>query len=161
MNTFAARLLQARSAAGLTQKELADAVGVSTVQLSRYEGGKSTPRPRVMAQLAIALGVNTQWLADGSRPADEPEVAFGKPDSDGMTEVSFRPDKHTGELLRLMAARAGKTPEEILKFLITEAAAAYSEHPQIQAPDVYLAVIKRLEELEKKVATAAVQKPKP
>lgn len=160
MNTFAARLLQARSAAGLTQKELADAVGVSTVQLSRYEGGKTTPRPRVMAQLAIALGVNTKWLAEGSHPADEPEVTFGKTDSQGNTEVTFRSDHHTAELLRTMAERAGKSPEEMLNFLITEYALAISKNPQIEHSEIFEILFKRLDELEKRVE-AATAKPKP
>lgn len=70
MSSFASRLLDARSAVGLTQKELADGAGISSVQLSRYETGKSQPRPPVLAQLARVLSVKPEWLANGN-PADE------------------------------------------------------------------------------------------
>ncbi|WP_284335437.1 helix-turn-helix domain-containing protein [Comamonas sp. NoAH] len=62
MIEFASRLLHARSDAGITQRELSEITGISTVQLSRYESGKSTPRPPVLMKLAKALAVNHEWL---------------------------------------------------------------------------------------------------
>lgn len=73
MSDFAARLLHARSVAGITQRELAERTGISTVQLSRYESGKSKPRPPVLMKVAKALAVNHEWLG-GSDAHDSDEI---------------------------------------------------------------------------------------
>jgi transcriptional regulator with XRE-family HTH domain len=124
MNEFASRLLEARSSAGLTQKELADQVGISSVQLSRYEGGKSQPRPPVLAQLAKALGVSPSWLASGEltvSPAPAPFVdgeLVRKPDGSG--EMVVRMDSATREALEAKAKSLGVTPEAALKIIVLE-----------------------------------------
>ena len=66
METFADRLKDARAAAGIGQRELARAVGISHVQVSRYESGSSIPRPAVAKKLAATLGVSTLWLTSGA-----------------------------------------------------------------------------------------------
>jgi transcriptional regulator with XRE-family HTH domain len=55
--TFAARLREIRAAAGLTQQELADAVGVKREQVARWEGGRGDPTWTRVLALAAALGV--------------------------------------------------------------------------------------------------------
>ena len=45
-----------REGAGLTQRQLAEAVGVSTPTLSRYESGKLTPRGQTLTRYSYALG---------------------------------------------------------------------------------------------------------
>ncbi|AYK22859.1 XRE family transcriptional regulator [Pseudomonas aeruginosa] len=52
---FPERLAWARAEMGLTQKELADAAGISLVQIARYETGRSTPRLSGALKLARAL----------------------------------------------------------------------------------------------------------
>ncbi len=74
MSSFAERLLHARSDSGLTQRELSEKTGISTVQLSRYESGKSAPRPPVLMKLAKALSVNHEWL--GGNDAFEKDETY-------------------------------------------------------------------------------------
>ena len=55
--TFGARLRCARELAGITQAELAEAVGVHRVGLNRYENDKATPSVDLAWKLADAVGV--------------------------------------------------------------------------------------------------------
>ena len=57
MSSVGGVLLTARLAHGLTQEELASAVGITQAALSRYENAMREPEPDVLARLAAALGV--------------------------------------------------------------------------------------------------------
>ncbi|MEZ5374029.1 MAG: helix-turn-helix transcriptional regulator, partial [Microthrixaceae bacterium] len=57
------RLRIARQAAMLRKKDLAERVGVSAAAVSQYENGSSAPGPRVVAALALALGMPTAFFA--------------------------------------------------------------------------------------------------
>ncbi len=70
---FAARLVELRKQKGLTQQQLAELVGVHTQQLKRYEGGISQPTFDVIRNMAMALGVTSDYLlfGEGERGPDE------------------------------------------------------------------------------------------
>lgn len=65
--TFGQRILRLRKRAGLTQKALADRVGVSASQISALEADERTegPQARKIVPLARALGVSTDYLLTG------------------------------------------------------------------------------------------------
>ncbi|MDF3864203.1 helix-turn-helix transcriptional regulator [Pseudomonas denitrificans (nom. rej.)] len=63
---FAERLVWHRSAAGLSQRELAELSGVSLPQITRYESGKSAPRLAAVMKIAKALKVDVDAFT-GSR----------------------------------------------------------------------------------------------
>lgn len=71
------RLLIARSAAGMSQSELAKAIGAGRATIANYEAGKAVKRSTVMAW-ALATGVDAQWLMTGEAPS---------PDGDGASQV--------------------------------------------------------------------------
>ena len=56
------RIKQARKAAGLSLRALADRAGITAMAISKYEGGKSTPSSRVLLDLSKALGVRTEYF---------------------------------------------------------------------------------------------------
>ena len=56
------RLLHARHRAGLTQRDLATAVGCTREAISMLERGKNLPGIAVLATLAARLGVHIGWL---------------------------------------------------------------------------------------------------
>lgn len=60
---LATRLVRFRAAAGMSQRDLAKASGVSIAQVGRYETGTSTPRVAAITKLAKALNVPTKALA--------------------------------------------------------------------------------------------------
>lgn len=51
-----------RALRGLSQKELADKMGISAQQLNHYESGRSNPGNKILPALADALGVSTAYL---------------------------------------------------------------------------------------------------
>lgn len=56
------RIKRARVATGLNQRELAEAVGVSAMAISKYERGENTPSSTVLLALAKALEVRTEYF---------------------------------------------------------------------------------------------------
>jgi Zn-dependent peptidase ImmA (M78 family)/transcriptional regulator with XRE-family HTH domain len=67
MNDLGDVLETARRAQGLRQAEIADAVGITPVALSRYENGLRTPGPDMLPKLAEALGVTVDLLQHAGR----------------------------------------------------------------------------------------------
>lgn len=63
--TFTDRLRKAREHADLTQKDLAEALGVSKAVITRAEGGRGITH-RTLLQWAAATGVPLDWLSAGS-----------------------------------------------------------------------------------------------
>lgn len=64
MKTFADRLNAAMSAAGISQGQLAEKVGISQPAIQKMTSGKTTGS-RKMVELAHALGVRPEWLSSG------------------------------------------------------------------------------------------------
>lgn len=65
MGTIGDRVRVARQAAGLTQQELAAAVGVNRVSVTLWEGGTTNPSQDRIAPLSKALKVSEEWIMFG------------------------------------------------------------------------------------------------
>lgn len=63
-----------RKAAGLTQAELAEKIGVSSKAVSRWETGRGLPEASLMAPLCEALGISVNELLAGERLSAEDAV---------------------------------------------------------------------------------------
>ena len=59
-----------RALRGLSQKELADKLGISAQNLNNYESGQRNPGNKILPALADALGVSTAYLR-----GDAPKLA--------------------------------------------------------------------------------------
>ncbi len=57
-------LAERRRAAGLTQAQLADLVGVGIAAIKAYENGRRRPARKVIIALYKALGLDAQDIAD-------------------------------------------------------------------------------------------------
>ena len=68
MKSVATRLFDAREKKGLTQKQIADAVGVNKLTVSHWENGRQNPY-RHIVKLAAVLGVSERWLMTGETDA--------------------------------------------------------------------------------------------
>lgn len=62
MNTFGERLKQCREERGLSLRELAEIIGLSAANLSRYENGKHGCGRYVIHELGKYFNVNPVWL---------------------------------------------------------------------------------------------------
>jgi transcriptional regulator with XRE-family HTH domain len=65
---FGARLSELRKAAGYTQQELAQEVGVSRRMIAYYEGETERPPTTLLPALADALGITTDELLGVAAP---------------------------------------------------------------------------------------------
>lgn len=69
---FSERLKSARLKAGMTQQEVADAVGVTKAAVCTWEGGTARPRMSKMEELAAALGMSVTELLGEQAVSDLP-----------------------------------------------------------------------------------------
>lgn len=79
--TFGDRLAAAREAAGLSQKQLAERLGVKAGTYRNWEDDASEPRANRLTMLAGILGVSMRWLMTGSGEGPDLE-AEGEVSSD-------------------------------------------------------------------------------
>lgn len=85
------RLKKERLALGLTQRDLADAVGITVPYMSKIEAGKETPTDEKIAKLAEVLRLN----------ADELILAAGRIPADVMDRLAADPTKGLEFLRRI------------------------------------------------------------
>lgn len=69
---FGARLAELRKAAGLTQVELAEAIGTSQRMIAYYESTDDYPIARLLRHLSQALGVSADELLGLTPPRSRP-----------------------------------------------------------------------------------------
>lgn len=62
MSSFAKNLAYYRKAIGINQTELAEKIGITAGQVSKYERGYAEPRPDILKKIAIALNIDTKKL---------------------------------------------------------------------------------------------------
>lgn len=72
---FADRIKELRKKKGLSQAELAEAMGVHFAQVSRYERGETKPNAEAMTKLAQVLETSTDFLMNGT--TDETAISAG------------------------------------------------------------------------------------
>ena len=107
---FNEKLRLLRKNAGLTQRQVADAVGVTYRTYQNYEAGASMPAGDTASRLAAALGVSTDTLL-GTASASAPEA----------------PDRALRALLAEMQAlfAGGALREEDKKYVLDALTEAY------------------------------------
>jgi transcriptional regulator with XRE-family HTH domain len=90
--TFGDRLAGAREAAGLTQEQLAQRLGVRLTTLQNWEDDLSEPRGNRLQMLAGMLNVSLRWLltaeGDGlTGPDEEPPTALPPQAESALAEL--------------------------------------------------------------------------
>ena len=75
-NTLGGRISELLNQYGLSQRELADKVGVTEVSMSRYIRGERTPRGPILANIAAALHTTPEYLMDLEADEDSELVYY-------------------------------------------------------------------------------------
>lgn len=111
---FGARLLAARRARGMTQTQLADAIGSTQKAISYYEATGGNPSADVITKLAKALGSTADDLLGLTEAADQPTPAST---DERRLWRRFRqlltlPEKDRRAVMRMLDSLAKGRPEE-------------------------------------------------
>ncbi|WP_041752373.1 helix-turn-helix domain-containing protein [Pseudomonas protegens] len=112
---FPSRLVRLRADAGMTQRDLAKASGLSVPQIGRYEMGTSQPRMTALVKLANALGCEVEKLQDVE---DQPEVVEMTLVEEGEKDLLIALPRSTIDSLHAQAAKYGVTEEIMLNAII-------------------------------------------
>lgn len=126
------RIKQARKAAGLSLRVLADRAGVSAMAISKYEGGKSTPSSRVLLDLSKALGVRTEY--------------FFRPVKIELQEMKHR--KHSYLPKKALDQIEGDVKEQLERFIELEQLLPNGPVQAFKLPENLPAPIATLDEVE-------------
>lgn len=116
------RLAVARRLRRLQRTTLASNVGITPAAVTQFEKGQSRPTRSVVGQLALALGVPTEYLRRGRPIARVP-----------ATEAHFRSLRATPALTRDQALAFAETG-----LAVVDVFEQYVEFPEINLPAVFL-----------------------
>jgi len=126
------RIKQARKAAGLSLRALADRAGVTAMAISKYEAGKSTPSSRVLLDLSKALGVRTEY--------------FFRPVKIELQEIKHR--KHSQLPKKALEQIEGDVKEQLERFIELEELLPNGPVQAFRLPENLPAPIADLDQIE-------------
>lgn len=107
METFGSRLRYARNAKGLTQQQLADALGINRVNISTWESDATKPEAAKIPAIVQMLGIEETWLFSGK---GEPPSKLDRPARPPKASVSAVPGEQllgTGRMPLYTGAMGG------------------------------------------------------
>lgn len=71
---FSTQLKKYRKNNGYTQKQLAEAVGVTQQAVAKWETDKASPDPEMLQKISSILNVTVDSLLDGAAPKDKSKM---------------------------------------------------------------------------------------
>ena len=84
--TTGERIKAARKRAGLTQKEIADRLGISSSSIAQWETGTRKPKAETLQRLADALGVSMLDLDERFAWQPDREISITVPQEEDLRE---------------------------------------------------------------------------
>ncbi|WP_436664200.1 helix-turn-helix domain-containing protein [Alicyclobacillus acidoterrestris] len=118
MASFAERLRQLRLKNSLTQKQVADKLGITESAYGFYEQGKRDPSQSSLVILSDLFGVSTDWLLTGKEPstaASSDEQEFTEWIKENMDDLFFYEFNKSPEEMKQEAIETFRTIWEIEK----------------------------------------------
>jgi len=97
--TFGDRLRKARQVSGLTVRDFAEEIGVSTKTITDAEGDRRRPRKILINAYAMRTGVPREWLETGQVSTDD-----NGPETGINTDATTR-HARTGVVVRTLPTR--------------------------------------------------------
>jgi transcriptional regulator with XRE-family HTH domain len=137
------RIAEARSAAGLTQAELAKELDINPQQISRYESGRAKPRDGVLKKMAAATGTSFEWLKLGKTQPNAPDL------SHSQDPFNFIPPNLKGRILDSSIATGRSFESELIFRLEKSFEADVYQTFWKKRMDRYKAMAEREQEQEK------------
>ena len=141
--TFAERLKELRKRKGLTQTQLADALGVHLQTVSKWERGVTEPDISLIWETAAALGATVEELAGAPVPA---EIFTGTFSAVGMGRCIAALRKAKGESQEALAGVFGASGDTVSKWERgvacpgIDALAALAEHFEVSVSRIYFGI---------------------
>lgn len=126
------RIKQARKAAGLPLRTLAEQAGISAMAISKYENNKAVPSSRVLLSLADALGVRVEYFLRAEKVA--------------LREVEYR--KHAKLPVKILRHIQGDVIEQIERYLELERFFPTAPIAPFKVPKTVPQTIKKYEDIE-------------
>ena len=130
------RIREARRSAKLTQDQLAQKLGISTVTLNRYEKGHRSPDAAFLNQMVVQMGCDSRWLLTGqcSKSSDDSKTLPKQIESFGQTEQP-KYDPSLKRIIEILEKDLPEDVEHILKILLAriqlkEGFSALASYPQ-------------------------------
>ena len=109
---------------GITQKQLASAVGTSSQAVTNWLKGKDFPRPASLLKLATTLGLTFDQLVQTSDPG-RPVIAYRKKANTKTTDAHIAKAEGIGMLLKPLVAHLSEL--QALRTLITSPTTEYDK----------------------------------
>lgn len=89
------KIISCRKKAGMSQVDLADALGVSRQSVSKWETGESNPEITKLPQMAKLFGVTTDWLL-----SEDEAIISGKSEASALPQWVDRLPGFLGSLVK-------------------------------------------------------------
>ncbi|MBO7565238.1 MAG: helix-turn-helix transcriptional regulator [Clostridiales bacterium] len=110
--SIADRILTLRKSKGMSQEQLAEAMGVSRQAVSKWESEQASPDPEKIIAMSEIFGVTTDYLLKGIEPEKEAEKT-----TEGKTE-----DAHmtVGDVLdqKILTEQNKEKSKKLLKYVL-------------------------------------------
>ena len=107
MNSFSERLKDTVKRSGMTQRSIADRIGITEVSFSRYVNGGRTPKVTLIASIAETLGVTVEYLVNGTMPEDLRPCPFCNASGDDIEARIAYPTEFTKPILYVICRKCG------------------------------------------------------
>ncbi len=133
MHNFGERLKQARAAAGLSQRALAECVDLSAMAISKYETSQIAPSSDVLLRLAKAMGVKFEY--------------FFRPITVDLADVEYRKRSRFPERKRV--AIEHQAAEQVERYLAAESVFGPDAFPPFRCPRISESAIADMADAER------------
>ncbi len=104
MESLGYRIQELRKKKGLSQTELANAVGVSYAQISRYENKGSQPPAEILNNLSNILDTSVDYIINGNSSEKAKATLIDAKVLSYFKEVESLPDEEKSTVLKVIGA---------------------------------------------------------
>ncbi len=108
METLGHRIQELRKSKSLSQTELANMVGISYAQISRYENKGSQPPAEILNQLSNVLGTSVDYMINGASSEKAKATLHDAKILNYFREVEALPDDEKNIVLKVIGAIIGQ-----------------------------------------------------